>query len=1377
MVLCFIESFRKIRFSNMTDSMKFGPEWLRNLSSEGSTQGAPKYQLAEHRYGREEMLALFDRNVRAPDSLVKIQGLYVEKTQTPMALLSMTEEETKQWNRCINSDAVLRLPGKAPLGPPSGMRGRGISVDRGRGRGRLSSGGYHYPRGLSYDEQSEGGKEIGPPERGFSRGSRSFDRSQVGDRNWSERNGGDSGDWNGSTSPRKEFSSLKDFSGGGRSGIDNWRRHRGSSEDEEGWRKMEKWGRSNSWRDEGDAGDSGLGVKNSRGSSWGRGWADEATRGRGCDDDYMRRPSGMGQFMDEVPEWATENPSESGGCFDATGAFHGGSYSDEEEEEFRASRNRVSENLDTRTKSKSPPPGKEEFEEDEFEEQGQSPKNRKLSRSQTAQGNLSESSAKSAPSPMSKSRSSSNLKSEQAEATPSKRIESQNFDRLRVLHQNFVDKPSTNKEVSDSDEVNDTSQKKEAVEPNCVSDEIVNSEGGLDNRNANDRDNNCGVTDSVNKVNSGARMPEEEAAERGVPVNRQGSEEDMERMAEVVKDTVVKLFEDDENPPVNVDNDKWYYRDPQGVVQGPFRSSEMLEWFMNGYFQLSLLLRRERDEVYVKLGDLMQKCGKVPFLPGVNFPVLKADSDLSQQQQPPNLSQPDILMQQYHQYQILQKQILLSQQLALSKLSQSEMWNTLSPLQQRSLLMQKLNVPQPPIPVEQIPQMDSNPLSQLISQMQQQNKLPMPEPRENTNNVDPIRQLLQQMSIMQSAQMPMMAPPINPSGVVLNHQLAQQAHLNTMINNANLNPAPQMAVEENKVENPIQSLLRQLGNQSNLMPHPPAPTDSLWGAPGRPQSWTQGNQPVPTPASIPLWEIKTEQQILAEQQMRLEEERKKEEIRKLQEEEEAKKQKELEKKMEEIKKLEKKLVEEARARQQKGKEEKKKAEELKKKEEMQKKKQQEELKKQEEAQRKKEEKEKKKEEERERKRLLEEEKKKAENERRKKEEEMMKKKQEEEEEAARRQEQQKRQVEALRRLQEQQLKSRITTWSQSNVTTGTSLADIQKLQEKEKKQMQLIRDQQAVVQQIAHQNEIQQMQREAESRSNGFNLKWAEKMPKVNQNVKSLAEIQAEEQLQLAKQMEKERLERLQQQRETSIPSNAGIWSSQSLTWNNSNSPWAVNPPQQNSTPGFWDEVAPVPSKTKAKAASSSPLKTKNQPAANQKQGNANTGSNTKGSKSKPKKGEASIMKLFEPQEDEFTSWCTASLESIQTDVDIPTFVIFLRDIESPYDVEDYVKLYLGDGKEAQEFAKQFVERRSRWRSSKKANTTEDDLCTPSFGLNPPTEYQSTASQEFQEVKGKGKKSKKGKMLKVDNRILGFSVTAAHDRINIGDRDYVVHNS
>ena len=54
----------------------------------------PKYQLAEHRYGREEMLALFDRSVLAPEPLRSIGGLYVEKLQLPLALIQMSEEET-----------------------------------------------------------------------------------------------------------------------------------------------------------------------------------------------------------------------------------------------------------------------------------------------------------------------------------------------------------------------------------------------------------------------------------------------------------------------------------------------------------------------------------------------------------------------------------------------------------------------------------------------------------------------------------------------------------------------------------------------------------------------------------------------------------------------------------------------------------------------------------------------------------------------------------------------------------------------------------------------------------------------------------------------------------------------------------------------------------------------------------------------------------------------------------------------------------------------------------------------------------------------------------------------------------------------------------
>lgn len=136
-------------------------------------------------------------------------------------------------------------------------------------------------------------------------------------------------------------------------------------------------------------------------------------------------------------------------------------------------------------------------------------------------------------------------------------------------------------------------------------------------------------------------------------------------------------------------------------------------------------------------------------------------------------------------------------------------------------------------------------------------------------------------------------------------------------------------------------------------------------------------------------------------------------------------------------------------------------------------------------------------------------------------------------------------------------------------------------------------------------------------------------------------------------QQEKERLERLQQQRETSIPPTAGIWgaASQSLTWTNNNSPWGVALGQQNPSPGFWDEVAPVSSKNKTKTPSS-PLKSKNQPpSSNQKQG-TNSGANQKATKTKPKKDEVAVLKLFEPLGDEFTSWCSAALQSLQTEVD-----------------------------------------------------------------------------------------------------------------------------
>lgn len=44
----------------------------------------------------------------------------------------------------------------------------------------------------------------------------------------------------------------------------------------------------------------------------------------------------------------------------------------------------------------------------------------------------------------------------------------------------------------------------------------------------------------------------------------------------------------------------------------------------------------------------------------------------------------------------------------------------------------------------------------------------------------------------------------------------------------------------------------------------------------------------------------------------------------------------------------------------------------------------------------------------------------------------------------------------------------------------------------------------------------------------------------------------------------------------------------------------------------------------------------------------------------------------------------------------VPTFASFLKEVDSSYEVHDYVRAYLGDTPEAKDFAKQFIERRAK---------------------------------------------------------------------------------
>lgn len=48
----------------------------------------------------------------------------------------------------------------------------------------------------------------------------------------------------------------------------------------------------------------------------------------------------------------------------------------------------------------------------------------------------------------------------------------------------------------------------------------------------------------------------------------------------------------------------------------------------------------------------------------------------------------------------------------------------------------------------------------------------------------------------------------------------------------------------------------------------------------------------------------------------------------------------------------------------------------------------------------------------------------------------------------------------------------------------------------------------------------------------------------------------------------------------------------------------------------------------------------------------------------------------------------------------MPMAVAILKEVESPYDVHDYIRSCLGDTLEAKEFAKQFLERRAKQKAS-----------------------------------------------------------------------------
>uniref|UniRef100_A0A8C2IDS6 GRB10 interacting GYF protein 2 n=1 Tax=Cyprinus carpio TaxID=7962 RepID=A0A8C2IDS6_CYPCA len=550
-----IETFFFFRLSRKmaeTQTLNFGPEWLRALSGGvGSSSVAspplspalPKYKLADYRYGREEMLALYVKDNMIPVDLHDKEFLPIlqEEPLPPLALVPFTEEEQRNFSMSINSAAVLRLTGRGGGTVAGAPRGRSSSRGRGRGRG---DGGF-YQR--SFDDV----------EGGFGHGGREMHRSQS----WEERyskliapaaqtvcecgyvcmnsaiqhsiraNYEDAGAGN---SRKHEFI---------RSESDNWRMTRdeqNGEDDDGGWRIAGSRRDNERWCPPSPDGP--------RSAGW-REHPDQRRRfpfdSRGEDGGYRRPRSGSGSVEEErdsLPEWCLEDAEEETGTFDSSGAF-----------------------LSLKKAPKEPILEEAELDFRPLEE------NEECTEKDDSE-------------------------SEQTKDTDTESSRRENLP---------VPTPSVLPVLSVPTQ---TQQVKPLEMPVAVAPVLPHSMGivGSISRPS--------VLPSDMDEDEGLKHFEQEA-EKMVAYLQDGGLDD-ERLATKIGHKPTAL------PIGHEAAFKWFYKDPQGEIQGPFNNQEMSEWFQAGYFTMTLQVKRGCDEMFQPLGEMMKLWGRVPFTAGPALPPI-----------------------------------------------------------------------------------------------------------------------------------------------------------------------------------------------------------------------------------------------------------------------------------------------------------------------------------------------------------------------------------------------------------------------------------------------------------------------------------------------------------------------------------------------------------------------------------------------------------------------------------------------------------------------------------------------------------------------------------------------------------------------------------
>ncbi|KAM8838183.1 GRB10-interacting GYF protein 2 isoform 2-T2 [Synchiropus picturatus] len=1325
-----------------TQTLNFGPEWLRALSGGGVGSGGgsgnnivaspplspalPKYKLADYRYGREEMLALYVKDNKIPIDLHDKEFLPIlqEEPLPPLALVSFTEEEQRNFSMSVNSAAVLRLSGRG--GGPIVGAPRGRSTSRGRGRGRGDGGFYQ----RSFDDVE-----------GFGRGAREMHRSQSweerGDRRFEKPGRKDSdaaqghfqmnhvrGNYEdgGTGLPRKH-----DFT---RSESENWRMSRddqNGEDDEGGWRLAGSRRDSDRWCPPSPDGP--------RSAGW-REHPDQRRRfpfdAREDERGYRRPRSGSGSLEDErdsLPEWCLEDTDEEAGTFDSSGAF-----------------------LSLKKASKEPILEEAELEFKPLEECDEGLEEEDTQPKQTKD---SETNAKRECERKETARVSEEVSPPAQQAAPP-------TSEPQILPQSLL--PSQPRRTPESEKPAERQPPLELPPEHCkapmhipMTNSILNSSPMT----------HMSTPLTVSAPSPTIHQPQHKPIEAPLPMkNHQPFSSSLlahiGRPIAVLHDTDedegLKHFEQEAEKMVaylqdtGVDDDrlaaktseklkpaglpltheaalKWFYKDPQGEIQGPFSNHEMAEWFQAGYFTMSLLVKRGCDEVFQPLGDIMKIWGRVPFSPGPAPPPLQGDGDQERLKR-----QQELTALNLYQLQQLQYQYLLRQQYAQALAQQKAAALNSAPLQQQQQHQQQINL------------------------------------------------LLQQYQTLKMRASESLLPPVTRSLTVPDSGSVWEMQ----------NPSSQASV------------------QANIQQAAPSTWDgsSVW------------DLPIDSMAQAPT--IEQMQQFEKTKSAKLELERREAEMRAKREEEERKR---LEEALRARQEEERKRLEEEELARKKQEEALRRQRELE--EAQRRQKEEEERLAQEEALRRIEEQRREEEERRKREELL----RKQEEERRKQEElEALRRREEEkraEEEAAaaaaaaalalQQQEEQKRreqeaqrqqelqrqrqqQQEALRRLQQQQQQQQqlaqmklpsSSKWGQQTANNmnqtqnALSLAEIQKLEEERERQArEEQRRQQQELMKLQQQQALQQTQQQQAKLSG-----WG---PVVKQSgaTKSLLEIQREEAQQMKQRKEQPSPQQQQQQQQhhpivtqqsrtqsrgTSFCSS--VWGSVNpsscSTWGtDSSSIWGDT---HNSNLGFWDEAV--------KEAAQPPPQTKKGNTQKNNKGNANLSNSVGGRANKKVEEEEKLLKLFQgvnkSQQDTFMQWCEQTLHTLNTanNLDVPTFASFLKEVDSTYEVHDYVRAYLGDTPEAKDFAKQFVERRAKQNANQQkvpqnqqqAHKQQDSVWG---GTGSSSLYQSnhtSGQQQRFETVTSGKKKKKQKMVRADPSLLGFSVNASSERLNMGE--------